>query len=61
MLLDESVDTFAVIYVVVDLDRVLMVAKVNARALNGVMAVDVEDFGNAWCNAIGRFFAYLAH
>ena len=39
----------------------MMVAKMNARPLNGIIAVDVEDFGNAWCDALGRPFANFAH
>ena len=38
-----------------------MVANMNARSLNGIIAVDVEDFGNAWCNALGRLLVNLAH
>ena len=37
-----------------------MVAKMNARPLSGIVAVDVEDFGNAWCNSFGRLFVDLA-
>ena len=61
MLLDEGVDMLAAIPVVADLDKVTMVAKMNARPLSGIIAVDVEDFGNAWCNALRRLFADLAH
>ena len=43
------------------LTRVTMVANMNARSLNGIIAVDVEDFGNAWCNALGRLLVNLAH
>jgi hypothetical protein len=46
---------------VADLDRVAVVAKMNARTLSGVIAMDVEDFGVAWSNARGRLFTNSAH
>ena len=48
VLLDCCVDTLAAIPTIADLDRVMMIAKMNARPLSGIVAVDVEDFGNAW-------------
>jgi hypothetical protein len=33
----------------------------NAGALSGVVAMDVEDFGVTWCNANGRLLADPAH
>ena len=38
-----------------------MVAQMNACTLSGVIAVDVEDFGVAWCNAPERLFVDDAH
>ena len=61
MLLDEGVDTLAGILAIVDLDWVTMVLKMNACLLSGIVAGDVEYFGNAWCNALGRLLADLAH
>lgn len=61
VLLNEGVDTLAAISVVVDLDRVLMVAQMNAHMIRNVIVVDVDDFGIAWCNAFGRLFVDLAH
>ena len=61
MLLDEGVDTLAAISAVADLDEVTMVAKMNAHPLSGIIVVDVKDFGNAWCNALGRLIADLAY
>ena len=51
----------AAILAIADLDEVTMIAKMNARPLSGTVAMDVEDFGNAWCNASGWLFADLAH
>jgi hypothetical protein len=39
----------------------MMIAKMNARPLSGIIVVDVEDFGIEWCNAFGRLLADLAH
>lgn len=61
MLLDEGVHMFAAISIIADVDGVTMVAKMNACPLSGIFVVDVEGFGNAWCNALGRFNANLAH
>jgi hypothetical protein len=61
VLLDEGVDTFAAISAAADLDDVTMVAKMNAHPLSCIIAVDVEDFGNAWCNALGKLLADLAY
>ena len=61
VLLDEGVDALAAIPAIADLDGVTIIAKMNARLLSGIVAVDVEDFGNAWCNALGRLLADLAH
>jgi hypothetical protein len=57
VLLDEGVDALAAMPAVANLDEVTMIAKMNARPLSGNIVVDVEDFGNAWCNALGRLFA----
>ena len=51
VLLDEGVDALAAISAVADLDRVAIVTKRNACTQSGVIAVDVEDFGMARCNA----------
>ena len=61
VLLDVGIDTFAPIPGIADFDWVTMVAKMNARSLSGIVVVDAKDFGNAWCNAPGRFIANLAH
>ena len=61
VLLDEGVDELAAISAVADLDRVAMVALMNVCTLSGVIAVDVEDFGMAWCDAPGRHPTNLAH
>ena len=37
------------------------VAKKNAHPLSNIIAIDVEDFDNTWCNVLGRFSAYLAY
>jgi hypothetical protein len=54
VLLDKGVDAFATVSTVADLDRVGMVTEMNAGTLSGTTAVDVEDFGMAWSNALGR-------
>ena len=54
VLLVQGVDALAAISTVADLDWVAMVAQMNARTLSGIIAMDVEDFGMAWGNAIGR-------
>jgi hypothetical protein len=46
--LDKGVDTLVVIPTLIDLDEVTMVANMNARSMSGIIAVEVEDFGNAW-------------
>jgi hypothetical protein len=61
VLLNEDVDVLAAICAVANLDGVGMVAQMNANTLNGVIAVDIEDFGVAWCNALGRLFTNSAH
>ena len=61
VLLNKDVGTLAAICAIADLDGVPMVAKVNACTLSGVIAVDVEVFGGAWCNALGRLLATPAH
>jgi hypothetical protein len=61
VLLNDGGDALAAISVVADLDGVAMVAQMNARTLSGVIAMDVEDFGMAWCNARGNFFTDPAH
>jgi hypothetical protein len=53
VLLDKGVNALATISAVANLDRVSMVAQMNARTLSGIIAVDVEDFGMAWGNALG--------
>ena len=60
VLLDKGVVALATIFAVADLDRVVMVAEMNARMLSGGIAVDVEDFGVAWGNARGRLFTNFA-
>ena len=59
VLIDKGVNALATIYAVADLDRVAMVTQMNARTLNGTIAVDVEDFGMAWDNALGRLLQIL--
>jgi len=61
VLLDEGVNVFAAIPSTADLHGVTMIAKMNAPPLSGIIAVDVEDFGHAWWNALGRLFPDLAH
>jgi hypothetical protein len=61
VLLDKGVDALAPISVVANLDRVPMVAQMNARTLNGIIVVDVEDFGMAWGNALGRLLTDFAN
>lgn len=53
-MLNEGVNMLAAIFAVAVLDGVLMVAYINTCAVNGVIVVDVEDFGNAWCNGNGK-------
>jgi hypothetical protein len=38
-----------------------MVAHMNARTLSGIIAVDVDDFGMAWGNALGRLLTNSAY
>ena len=52
VLLDEGVDALVAISAVANLDGVPMVAQMNTRMLSGVIAVDVEDYGVAWSNAM---------
>ena len=52
---------FAAIPAIADLDGVMVIAKMNAHPLSVIVAVDVEDFGNVRCNALGRLLADLAH
>ena len=61
MLLDEGVDMLVAISTVANLDGVPMVAQVNASTMSGIIAVDVEDFGVAWYNALGRLLTNPAH
>ena len=61
ILLNEGVDALAAIPTIADLDGVTMIAKMNACPLSGIITVNVEDFGNAWCNAFGSLLADLAH
>lgn len=61
MLLNERVDTLATISIVADLDRLLMVAYMNACTLSGVIVVDEEEFGVTWCDTFGRFLTNFAH
>lgn len=61
MLLNERVDTLATISIVADLDRLLMVAYMNACTLSGVIVVDEEEFGVTWCDTFGRFLTNSAH
>ena len=61
MLLNERVDTLATISIVADLDRLLMVAYMNACTLSGVIAMDIEDFGITWCSTLGKLLADHAH
>jgi hypothetical protein len=56
-----GINAFAAIPAITDLDEVMMIAKMNARPLSGIIVVDVEDFGIEWCNAFGRLLADLAH
>ena len=51
--LNEGVNTLVAIPTITDLDWVTMLAKMNTRPLISICAVDVEDFGNTWCNALG--------
>jgi hypothetical protein len=59
VLLDDGVDALETFSTIADLDGVAMVAHMNARTLSGVIAIDVEDFGVAWCNARGSFLQIL--
>ena len=61
VLLDEGVNVLATIPTVANLDGVMMIAHMKAGLVNGVIAVDVEYFGMAWCNAPGRHLTYYAH
>lgn len=54
MVLDEGVNVHVVISAVANLDEVPMVAQMNGRTLSGVIAVEIEDLGVAWCNAPRR-------
>lgn len=58
--LDERVNMPAAIPTIADLDEVTMIAKMNAHPCTQD-ELDVEDFGNAWYNALGRLLADLAH
>lgn len=49
----QDIDAFATVSAVADLDGVAMVAQMNAGTLSGKIAVDIEDSGMAWGNAIG--------
>jgi hypothetical protein len=60
-LLDMLLDALAAILAIADLNGVTMIAKINARSLSGIITMDVEYFGNAWCNAIGRLLIDLAY
>ena len=57
--LQEGVDALATISAVANFDRMKMVAKMNAGTLSAVIAMDVEDFGMAWGNALGRLLTYI--
>lgn len=59
--LNEGVDAFMTNPTIADLDNVMMIARINTRLLSNIIDVDVEDFGNAWYNALGRFVADIAH
>ena len=61
VVLDEGVDTLATFSAVANLDRMTMVAKMNAGTLSGVIAMDVEDSGMTGCNAFGRLLTNPAH
>ena len=61
ILFDENVNALAAIFAVANPDGMPIVARMNARTLRRVVAVDVEDFGVAWCNAPGRLLTYPAH
>ena len=45
----------------VQLLTLTMIAKMNARPLSGIVAVDIEDSGNARCNAFGWLLVDLVH
>jgi hypothetical protein len=47
VLLDEGVNMLAAIHAIADLDWMTIIANMNARSLSGIIAMDVEDFGNA--------------
>jgi hypothetical protein len=61
VLFNEGVDVLATIFGVVDLHGVLMGAQMNAHTLSGLIVIDVEDFGMAWCSAPRRLFTNFAH
>ena len=61
MLLDEGFNALTSILAVANLDRMMMVAQMNACTLSGVIVVDEEEFGVTWCDTFGRFLTNSAH
>ena len=60
MFFDEYIDALVATSIVAKFSRMVVVTKLNAASLYGVITMDVEDPCVAPCNALAKLLANLA-
>jgi len=61
LLFNECVDALAAVSALANLDKVTVCVEMNISTLGRLPSVNVEDFGVAKCNALGRLLAHTAN
>ena len=61
MLLDECIDLLATLPIIVNLNMMAVMTKMNAGPLACVISVDVEDPSAVQCHTLGGLLANLAN
>ena len=61
MLLDECINLLETLPIIVNLNRMVVMTKMNASPLTRVISMDVEDPSTAQCHTLGGLLANLAN